>query len=74
MQGGHASGGGPLSRIRQLQTMPFGDFICEFGGKDFFGALLVWPLLKMTRTKKGCLTLLIIITVAIMAFSIWVNS
>ena len=40
MQGGHASGGGPLSRIRQLQNMPFGDFMCEFGGKDFFGALL----------------------------------
>ena len=43
-------------------------------GYTFSEIALVWPLLKMTRTKKGCLTLLIIITVAIMAFSIWVNS
>jgi hypothetical protein len=56
-------------RFKMIREMSYGAFLREYGGKSFIGASVLWLVLRMTRTKAGCLTLLVIVAVIAIAIA-----
>ena len=61
-------------RIQIIREMSCGEFVRENAKDGPLGAALVWLIFRMTATKKGCLTLLIIVAVIAIAIAIGANS
>ena len=56
----------PKTRIQIIREMPCWEFVKGYGQDGPIGAALAWLIIRMTATKKGCLTLLIIIGVLLL--------
>lgn len=63
----------PKSRIQIIREMSCWEFVKGYGHEGPMEAALAWLIIRMTGTKKGCLTLLIIVGVAVIAVMIAAN-
>lgn len=62
-------------RIKLIRQMSLWEFVraASNGNGDLIGGVLFWLFIRMTATKKGCLTLLILVGVAVIAVVIAAN-
>jgi hypothetical protein len=63
----------PKTRIQIIREMSCWEFVKGYGHDGPIGAALVWLIIRMTATKKGCLTLLIIVGVLLIIGVIGAN-